>query len=39
MERVSRHLPAEERRAKIIDAVIRLAAEQNTFSITTAAIA
>uniref|UniRef100_UPI003340BCBB TetR/AcrR family transcriptional regulator n=1 Tax=Castellaniella defragrans TaxID=75697 RepID=UPI003340BCBB len=35
----SRHLPAEERRAVIVETVIQLAAEQNPSDITTAAIA
>ncbi|MDY0212878.1 MAG: TetR/AcrR family transcriptional regulator [Desulfuromonadaceae bacterium] len=39
MERVPRYLPAEARRAAIVDAVIGLASEQNPCSITTAAIA
>lgn len=34
-----KHLPAEERRAATVDAVIELAAEQNPSDITTAAIA
>lgn len=39
MEKGSRHLPAEERRAEVVNAVIGLAAEQDPCSITTAAIA
>ncbi|OPZ11220.1 MAG: Nucleoid occlusion factor SlmA [Alphaproteobacteria bacterium ADurb.BinA280] len=35
----SKHLPAEERRAATVEAVIQLAAEQNPSQITTAAIA
>ncbi len=35
----SRHLPAEERRAATVEAVVGLAAEQNPSDITTAAIA
>jgi AcrR family transcriptional regulator len=39
MRLISRHLPAEERRAVIVEAVIALAAEQNPGEITTASIA
>lgn len=39
MIRQSQHLPAEERRAVTVDAVVELAAEQNPAKITTAAIA
>lgn len=39
MEPSSRHLPADERRAVTVEAVIELAAEQNPSEITTAAIA
>lgn len=39
MEATSRHLPADERRAVIVEAVIELAAERNPSDITTAAIA
>jgi AcrR family transcriptional regulator len=35
----SKHLPADERRAVIVDAVVKLAAEQNPGDITTASIA
>ena len=34
-----KHLPADERRAATVDAVVSLAAEQNPSDITTAAIA
>jgi AcrR family transcriptional regulator len=39
MRTPSKHLPAEERRAVTVEAVIELAAEQNPSDITTAAIA
>lgn len=39
MEHNPRHLPADERRAVTIEAVVELAAEQNPSEITTAAIA
>ena len=39
MESTSKHLPADERRAVTVEAVIALAAEQNPGEITTAAIA
>lgn len=39
MESNARHLPADERRAVTVEAVIALAAEQNPGEITTAAIA
>lgn len=39
METPAKHLPAEERRAATVDAVIELAAAQNPSTITTAAIA
>lgn len=39
MENYSKHLPADERRAVTIEAVVELAAEQNPSEITTAAIA
>ncbi|MFA5170209.1 MAG: TetR/AcrR family transcriptional regulator [Sulfuriferula sp.] len=39
MQAISKHLPAEERRAVTVEAVIALAAEQNPNDITTAAIA
>lgn len=39
MESSTKHLPADERRAVIVDAVIKLAAEQNPGDITTASIA
>ncbi|PLY12101.1 MAG: TetR family transcriptional regulator [Sedimenticola sp.] len=39
MESHARHLPAEERRAVTVEAVVELAAEQNPNDITTAAIA
>lgn len=39
METPSKHLPAEERRAATVDAVIALAGAQNPSEITTAAIA
>lgn len=39
MRKVTKHLPAEERRAVTVDTVIRLAAEHNPSEITTAAIA
>ncbi len=39
MSNHSRHLPAEERRAATVEAVVELAAEQNPSDITTAAIA
>lgn len=39
MEAPARHLPADERRAVTVEAVIELAAEQNPSEITTAAIA
>lgn len=35
----SRHLPADERRAATVEAVVDLAAEQNPSDITTTAIA
>ena len=35
----SKHLPAEERRAATVEAVVELAAEQNPSDITTTAIA
>lgn len=39
MASLSKHLPAEERRAATVEAVVQLAAEQNPSDITTAAIA
>jgi TetR/AcrR family transcriptional regulator len=39
MRTPSKHLPAEERRAVTVEAVVELAAEQNPSDITTAAIA
>lgn len=39
MNSYPKHLPADERRAVIVDVVIKLAAEQNPSDITTAAIA
>ena len=39
MERNPKHLPADERRAVTVEAVIELAAGQNPSEITTAAIA
>lgn len=39
MENYPKHLPADERRAVTIEAVVELAAEQNPSEITTAAIA
>lgn len=39
MEARSKHLPADERKAVTVDAVVELAAEQNPSEITTAAIA
>lgn len=39
MQSNSKHLPAEERRAVTVEAVVELAAEQNPGDITTAAIA
>jgi AcrR family transcriptional regulator len=39
MQARSKHLPADERKAVTVDAVIELAAEQNPSEITTAAIA
>ena len=39
MESNIKHLPADERRAVTVEAVIALAAEQNPGEITTAAIA
>jgi AcrR family transcriptional regulator len=39
MSEQRKHLPADERRAATVDAVISLAAEQNPSDITTAAIA
>ncbi len=39
MNELPRHLPAEERRAATVEAVVDLAAEQNPSDITTAAIA
>lgn len=39
MKQQIKHLPAEERRAVTVDAVIQLAAEQNPSGITTSAIA
>ena len=39
MESTTKHLPADERRAVTVEAVIALAAEQNPGEITTAAIA
>jgi TetR/AcrR family transcriptional regulator len=39
MSNHEKHLPADERRAVIVEAVIELAAEQNPHGITTAAIA
>lgn len=39
MEGISKHLPADERRAVTVDTVIELAAEQNPSDITTTAIA
>lgn len=39
MDAPSKHLPADERRAVTVEAVIQLAAEQNPSEITTAAIA
>lgn len=39
MESNSKHLPADERRAIIVEAVVELAAEQNPGDITTASIA
>lgn len=39
MQAASKHLPADERRAVTVEAVIELAAEQNPTDITTAAIA
>lgn len=39
MQARSRHLPADERKAVTVDAVVELAAEQNPSEITTAAIA
>ncbi len=39
MNEPSRYLPAEERRAATVDAVVELAAEQNPSDITTSAIA
>ena len=39
MNTYPKHLPAEQRRAIIIEVVIKLAAEQNPSDITTAAIA
>lgn len=39
MNTYRKHLPAEERRAETVEAVIELAAEQNPSDITTAAIA
>lgn len=39
MSTISKNLPADERRAVTVEAVIELAAEQNPSEITTAAIA
>ena len=39
MNQLPKHLPAEERRAATVEAVVALAAEQNPSDITTAAIA
>lgn len=39
MQQSSKYLPAEERRAVTVEAVIELAAQQNPSDITTAAIA
>jgi TetR/AcrR family transcriptional regulator len=39
MSQLPKHLPADERRAATVEAVIRLAAEQNPSDITTTAIA
>lgn len=39
MQPLRKHLPADERRAVIVDTVVELAAEQNPGDITTAAIA